>query len=97
MLEQFAALHDRNVSEEIRAALDVHLTASMLAALHDREFVADLHEQDPEVDVAALRASVTRDFEDAARRALDLPAAYRLAEGVIERGIERKRAFGEAA
>jgi len=61
-LERAAEMHGRNVSEEFRLAVEVHVSRSMLAALPDPEIQAQLgasaaaFENDLRADIAALEA-----------------------------------------
>jgi hypothetical protein len=70
MLRHFAARHGASVAEEVRRAIRVHVVASMLDALDDPEFVAQIAEHRTDFDLDAYRARTKQDLAKARRAAL---------------------------
>jgi hypothetical protein len=69
-LKQCAAWHgDRSFNAEVEAAIEVHVTESMLVGLHEPTFVSDLIQADPEFDVEAFKEATEDSLRALKKRA----------------------------
>lgn len=73
-VRQFAAWHgDRTLGREIEAALEVHVSRSMLAALEWPSFVEELLQERPDLDVDGFRAEVEAQLKTLEGQAVSRP------------------------
>ena len=73
-MKQCAAWHgDRTFNAEVEAALEVHVTMSMLVGLAEPDFVSDLIQADPEFDVDGFKLATEESLKRLQKSAYSRP------------------------
>jgi hypothetical protein len=73
-VKQCAEWHgDRTFNAEVEAALEVHVTMSMLVGLAEPDFVSDLIQADPEFDVEAFKQETEESYKRLQKSAYGRP------------------------